>query len=41
MLDDFLVPHISHDKENPIIKEGDIFADECFCPYYQTVCHQK
>ena len=28
MLDDFLAPHTSHDKENPIIKEGDTFVDK-------------
>jgi len=28
MLDNFVVPHTSHDKENPIIKVGDTFADK-------------
>ena len=28
MLDDFLAPHTSHDKENPTIKEGDTFVDK-------------
>lgn len=28
MLDDFIVPHTSHDTENPVIKEGDTFVDK-------------
>ena len=28
MVDDYIVPHAIHDKENPVIKEGDIFGDK-------------
>jgi hypothetical protein len=28
ILNDFFVPHTSHDKENPIIKVGDTFIDK-------------
>jgi hypothetical protein len=28
VLDDFIVSNTSHDKENPVIKEGDTFADK-------------
>ena len=28
MVDDYIVPHTIHDKENPVIKEGDIFGDK-------------
>ena len=28
MLDVFIVPHTSHDSENPVIKKGDTFVDK-------------
>jgi hypothetical protein len=28
MLDVFIVPHTSHDSENPVIKEGNTFVDK-------------
>ncbi|XP_039781869.1 uncharacterized protein LOC120649208 [Panicum virgatum] len=28
MVDDYIVPHTIHDKENPVIKEGDTFGDK-------------
>jgi len=28
MVDDYNVPHTIHDKENPVIKEGDTFGDK-------------
>ncbi|CAL4977314.1 unnamed protein product [Urochloa decumbens] len=28
MVDDHLVPHTTHDKENPVIKEGDTFREK-------------
>lgn len=28
MVDDYIIPHTIHDKENPVIKEGDTFRNE-------------
>ncbi|CAO1944085.1 unnamed protein product [Urochloa humidicola] len=41
MADDYLVPRTTHDKENPVIKEGDTFRDKDDFISTMRTCHKK